>query len=204
MKIGPNAHGEADLQKILFRAAGEPRNWTWATISKRGLADLTQSETLRSRPRPAIHPLSVMLRCGPSDRPFAASAKSAMSEFTRCGTNRTHADAVRSVAPSKASSDPMRSAAVRRPESGRLCRLPWSCSLPVFGRVPVRCLSYGLSRLSPAYLQPSKRLRSDPRQLLLQRLSARLVSQPEIWFLKRVGASPVQRIMARVREDCRW
>jgi hypothetical protein len=36
------------------------------------------------RPRPAVQPSPVMLRCGPSERPFAATAKTAGGELTDC------------------------------------------------------------------------------------------------------------------------
>ena len=34
-----------------------------------------------------------MLRCGPSNRPFAATEKTEMAEFTHCGTKRPFAAA---------------------------------------------------------------------------------------------------------------
>jgi len=43
------------------------------------------------RPLPAIHPLIALLRCGPSDRPFAATAKSRGSRIHRVRTKRTSA-----------------------------------------------------------------------------------------------------------------
>jgi hypothetical protein len=48
----------------------------------------TNAKHVSKRPIAAFHHHLKMLRCGPSERPFAATAKSARGELTDCGQSR--------------------------------------------------------------------------------------------------------------------